>query len=202
MDKDENVIEIYESTMDAEKITNIDRGVYRNVAITNNLLLVVIFGNMRKRWVKISYNFNIFCYDFEVYSKINWFCVTFINYYNDSDETVIVNNRQELIDFYEKHKNDVFISYNGRQYDTGIWKGLLDGMNVGYVNDKIIKENKKPFQVVKNYRKYQLYDYDAIIKDKSLKVCEAFMGDDIRETEVDFNIDRPLTKRNSANFIL
>ena len=80
-----------------------------------------------------------------------------------------MNNRQELIDFYEKHKNDVFISYNGRQYDTGIWKGLLDGMNVGYVNDKIIKENKKPFQVVKNYRKYQLYDYDAIIKDKSLK---------------------------------
>lgn len=106
-----------------------------------------------------------------------------------------MNNRQELIDFYEKHKNDVFISYNGRQYDTGIWKGLLDGMNVGYVNDKIIKENKKPFQVVKNYRKYQLYDYDAIIKDKSLKVCEAFMGDDIRETEVDFNIDRPLTKK-------
>lgn len=106
-----------------------------------------------------------------------------------------MNNRQELIDFYEKHKNDVFISYNGRQYDTGIWKGLLDGMNVGYVNDKIIKENKKPFQVVKNYRKYQLYDYDAIIKDKSLKVCEAFMGDDIRETEVDFNIDRPLTEK-------
>lgn len=106
-----------------------------------------------------------------------------------------MNNRQELIDFYEKHKNDVFISYNGRQYDTGIWKGLLDGMNVGYVNDKIIKENKKPFQVVKNYRKYQLYDYDAIIKDKSLKVCEAFMGDDIRETEVDFNIDKPLTEK-------
>ena len=67
-------------------------------------------------------------------------------------------------------------------------------MNVGYVNDKLIKEGKKPFQVVKNAKKYPLNDYDTILKDKSLKQLEAFMGDDIRETEVDFNIDRPLTQ--------
>ena len=67
-------------------------------------------------------------------------------------------------------------------------------MNVGYVNDKIIKEGKKVFQVVKNAKNYQLYDYDCVLKDKSLKQLEAFMGDDIRETEVNFDIDRPLTK--------
>ena len=67
-------------------------------------------------------------------------------------------------------------------------------MNVGYVNDKLIKEGKKPFQVVKNAKNYPLNDYDTILKDKSLKQLEAFMGDDIRETEVDFNIDRPLTE--------
>ena len=131
-----------------------------------------------------------------MYSAIpggGWFCVTFINYEDRSNEIVIVNNRDELIDFYNKHKDDIFISYNGRQYDTGIFKGILDGMNVGYVNDKLIKEGKKPFQVVKNAKNYPLNDYDAILKDKSLKQLEAFMGDDIRETEVDFNIDRPLT---------
>lgn len=137
----------------------------------------------------------IYCYDFEVFSKINWFCVTFINYNNDNDKTVIINDRDKLIEYYNLHKNDIFVSYNGRQYDTGIFKGILDGMNVGYVNDKIIYEGKKPFQVVKNFRKYQLNDYDAMVKDKSLKVCEAFMGDDIRETQVDFNIDRPLTDK-------
>ena len=99
-----------------------------------------------------------------------------------------------MTDFYNEHKDDIFISYNGRQYDTGIFKGILDGMNVGYVNDKLIKEGKKPFQVVKNAKKYPLNDYDTILKDKSLKQLEAFMGDDIRETEVDFNIDRPLTE--------
>lgn len=133
-------------------------------------------------------------YDFEVYSKINWFCVTFINYEDRNKEVVIVNDRAKLIEFYKSHKDDIFISYNGRQYDTGIFKGILDGMNVGYVNDKLIKEGKKPFQVVKNAKKYPLNDYDTILKDKSLKQLEAFMGDDIRETEVDFNIDRPLTQ--------
>lgn len=133
-------------------------------------------------------------YDFEVYSKINWFCVTFINYEDRNKEVVIVNDRAKLIEFYNAHKDDIFISYNGRQYDTGIFKGIMDGMNVGYVNDKLIKEGKKPFQVVKNAKKYPLNDYDTILKDKSLKQLEAFMGDDIRETEVDFNIDRPLTE--------
>lgn len=136
----------------------------------------------------------IWGYDFECYSRINWWCVTFINYQDRNNIITIINNRQLLIQFYELHKDEIFVSYNGRQYDTGIFKGILDGMNVGYVNDKLIKEGKKPFQVVKNHKKYPLNDYDAILKDKSLKQLEAFMGDDIRETEVDFNIDRPLTE--------
>lgn len=138
----------------------------------------------------------IWGYDFEVYSAIpggGWFCVTFTNYEDRKNKIVIINDRAKLTGFYNNHKDDIFISYNGRQYDTGIFKGILDGMNVGYVNDKLIKEGKKPFQVVKNAKKYSLNDYDTILKDKSLKQLEAFMGDDIRETEVDFNIDRELT---------
>lgn len=136
----------------------------------------------------------IWGYDFECYSRISWWCVTFINYKDRNNIITIINNRQLLIQFYELRKDEIFVSYNGRQYDTGIFKGILDGMNVGYVNDKLIKEGKKPFQVVKNHKNYPLNDYDAILKDKSLKQLEAFMGDDIRETEVDFNIDRPLTE--------
>lgn len=138
----------------------------------------------------------IWGYDFEVFSAIpggGWFCVTFINYEDRKNKIVIINDRVKLTEFYNNYKDDIFISYNGRQYDTGIFKGILDGMNVGYVNDKLIKEGKKPFQVVKNAKKYPLNDYDTILKDKSLKQLEAFMGDDIRETEVDFNINRELT---------
>lgn len=136
----------------------------------------------------------IYGYDFEVYSKINWFCVTFINYANRDDRITIINDRLELIDFYDRHKDCVIVSYNGRQYDTGIYAGTLDGLKVGLVNDEIIKNGKKPAQAVKNIKHYQINDYDCIIKDKSLKQLEAFMGDDIRETQVDFDIDRPLTE--------
>lgn len=143
-----------------------------------------------------KYPFSIWCYDFEVFSKVpcgGWWCVNFRDYFERDKVITIINNRNEFLQFYNEHKNDVFISYNGRQYDTGIWKALLSGMNVGYANDKFIKEGKKVFQVVKNAKEYQLFDYDAIIKDRSLKVLEAFMGDDIRETDVPFDIDRPLT---------
>ena len=136
----------------------------------------------------------IYGYDFEVYSKINWFCVTFINYVDRNNIKTIINNRQELIDFYNSHSDCVFVSYNGRQYDTGIFAGILGGISVGKVNDDIILRGKKPFQAVRNFNKYQLNDYDCIVKDKSLKQLEAFMGDDIRETEVDFNIERNLTE--------
>ena len=57
-----------------------------------------------------------------MYSKINWFCVTFINHEDRTNEIVVVNDKQKLTDFYNKHKDDIFISYNGRQYDTGIFK--------------------------------------------------------------------------------
>lgn len=138
----------------------------------------------------------IWGYDFEVFSKVpngGWWCVTFINYNDRSNKITIINDKSKLVDFYNLHKDDIFVSYNGRQYDVGIFKGILSGMTVSYVNDKLIQEGKKPFQVVKNFKKYPLNDYDAILKDKSLKQLEAFMGDDIRETEVDFDIDRPLT---------
>ena len=139
----------------------------------------------------------IFGYDFEVLSSVpggGWFCVTFINYEDRSKEITIINDRNKLLDFYNNYKDCIFISYNGRQYDTGIFKSILEGSSFAIANDKLIKEGKKPFQVVKNFKKYQLYDYDTIRKDASLKQLEAFMGDDIRETEVPFDLEREPTE--------
>ena len=42
-------------------------------------------------------------------------------------------------------------------------------------------------------RKIQLFNYDIMIdKTKGLKQLEGFMGNDIRETSVNFNIERKL----------
>lgn len=104
-----------------------------------------------------------------------------------------MNNPKELIEFYNENKNSIFVGYNSRQYDQFILKSILSGMNPGYVNDELISFGKKGFQVVKGANRYPLNNYDCILKDKSLKQLEAFMGDVIKESDVPFDIDRPLT---------
>lgn len=75
-----------------------------------------------------------------------------------------------------------------------MFKGILDGMNAGFINEQLITYGKKGFQVVKNGNKYPINNYDTILKDKSLKQLEAFMGSTIKETDVPFDIDRQLTQ--------
>lgn len=129
-----------------------------------------------------------------MFSKINWWCVTFIK--KDSEDiTTIINDRNQLINYYLLHEDDIFVGYNSRMYDQYIFKGILDGMNPSYVNDQLISYNKKGYQIVKNAKKYHLNNYDCILKDKSLKQLEGFMGSEIKESDVPFDIDRPLTKK-------
>lgn len=144
----------------------------------------------------------IYGYDFEVFSKINWWCVTFIDDDNLENITTIINDRNALINFYNENKNAIFCGYNSRQYDQYLFKGILDDMNPSYVNDQLIMFDKKGFQVVKNAKKYPLNNYDVILKDKSLKQLEAFMGDMIKETDVPFDIDRSLTEEEIKQIIL
>ncbi len=129
-----------------------------------------------------------------MFSKINWWCVTFINRENQDNIITIINDREKLQRFYNENKDSIFVGYNSRQYDQFLFKGILDGVNPSYINDELIMSGKKGFQVVRNAKKYHLNNYDCILKDKSLKQLEAFMGDMIKETDVPFDIDRPLTE--------
>lgn len=106
-----------------------------------------------------------------------------------------------MSEFYGKQKNAIFVGYNSRQYDQFIFKGILDGVNPSYINDQLIIGGKKGFQVVRNAKNYHLNNYDVILKDKSLKQLEAFMGDMIKETDVPFDIDRSLTEEEVQQII-
>jgi len=146
-------------------------------------------------------DYKIWGYDFECYSKINWWCCTFIEYENPDNIITIVNNRGELLEFYDKYKDDVFVGYNSRSYDQYIFKGILDNMNPSYINDELIYYKKKGYEVVKNAWKYQLNNYDCILKDKSLKQLEAFGGYNILEASVPFDTDEPLTDEEVKEII-
>jgi hypothetical protein len=130
-------------------------------------------------------------YDFEVF-KYDWL-VVFINH-ETRERTLIINNQEELNKFYNKHKEDIFVGYNSRGYDQFIIKAILYGIDPYYVTDQIINKNKKGYKIIKNMDEYSINNFDIATGFHSLKQLEGFMGSRIKETDVPFDIDRPLTK--------
>jgi DNA polymerase elongation subunit (family B) len=106
---------------------------------------------------------------------------------------VIVNDRDKLITFYNDHKDDIWCGYNSRGYDQYIMKGILLGMDPYDISKHIIQDHKPGWQYSNDFRKIQLYNYDVMTTFHGLKQLEGFMGNDIRETTVPFNINRKLT---------
>lgn len=130
-------------------------------------------------------------YDFEIFSQ-DWL-VVIINPVTKT-ETVIVNDRDKLQDYYDNHKNEIWIGYNSSRYDQYILKGILCGFDPKKINDFIIVEGKGGWSFSQALRKIPLINYDVSTRlDGGLKSLEGFMGNDIRETTVDFTLDRKLT---------
>lgn len=129
-------------------------------------------------------------YDFEVF-LYDW-CVTIINPI-ENRETIICNNKAELKRYYREHRDEVWVGYNSRNYDVFILKGILLGMNPKKINDDLVIKGLKGWQISEDFKSIKLVNFDIYTKN-SLKVIEGFMGADIRETEVDFNLNRKLTR--------
>ena len=114
------------------------------------------------------YPYSLNFYDFEVF--VHDWCVTIINPI-EKIMTVIVNDVGALKRYYKKHQNQFWVGYNSRNYDTFIMKG---------------------WQINRDFKNVKFLNFDIYTKN-SLKTLEGFMGNDIRETEVDFNLQRKLT---------
>ena len=130
-------------------------------------------------------------YDFEVFAH-DWL-VVIINLY-EKTETVIVNDKEKLENYYESHKNEIWVGYNNNHYDQYIMKAILCDFDPKEVNDFIIKDGKQGWQFSSLFRKITMYNYDTMFRsDRGLKALEGFMGNNIKETSVPFDIDRKLT---------
>lgn len=138
-------------------------------------------------------------YDFEVF-KYDWLVVII----NPVDKTVttIVNDKDQLQKYYDDHKKEIWIGYNNRRYDQYILKAILCGFNPKEINDFIIVQNKHGFQFSTLLRQFPFINFDTMMRtDTGLKPLEGFLGNDIKETDVDFNIDRKLTTKEIAQTI-
>ena len=109
-------------------------------------------------------------------------------------ENVIVNNKRELEQLYYSYKNDIWVGFNCRDYDQYILKAILCGFNPKEVNDWIIVKDRKGWEFSSLLRKYPLNLFDTMPNPPiGLKTLEGFLGNNIHETSVPFDIDRKLT---------
>lgn len=132
-------------------------------------------------------------YDFEVF-KYDWLVVVID--VTRKKEHVIINNPDELKALYEANKNDIWVGFNNRHYDQYIMKGILLGMNPKQINDFIVVQGGEGWQFSNAFNKVPMINYDVMPNPPvGLKTLEAFLGSNIKETEVPFDINRPLTKK-------
>lgn len=132
-------------------------------------------------------------YDFEVF-KYDWMVVII----NPIEKTVteIVNDPAALLEYYEKCKDEIWIGYNNKSYDQYIFKAILCGFDPKKVNDHIIKKKLPGWRFSNLFRQFPMINYDVMqANDGGLKSLEGFMGNDIQETSVPFDIDRKLTQK-------
>jgi DNA polymerase len=129
-------------------------------------------------------------YDFETF-EYDWLVV--LKNPENKTTTKIHNDVHGLLNYYENNKNDIWVGYNSRSYDQFILKSILCGFNPKKMNDWIIVKGKSGWQFNSMMREFPVLNYDVMTTMHSLKQLEGYMGNNIHETSVPFDIKRPLT---------
>lgn len=132
-------------------------------------------------------------YDFEVF-KEDWLVVVIDMM--KKEEHVIINDPAALEKLHSENVNEIWVGFNSRHYDQYIFKGILCGFDPKKINDYIIVKGNPGWKFSSLLRNVKLINYDVMTNiDRGLKTFEGFMGNDIRESSVPFDIDRKLTTK-------
>lgn len=137
----------------------------------------------------------ILIFDFEVF-RYDWLFVAMD--LETEQFTIIENDIDNMIEFYNNNINNIWVGYNCKNYDKYILQAIINGVNPKLVNDYII-DGGNGWELFRDRLDINLYD--CMIMGKSLKQLESYFGVDIRESEIDFNLDRPLTDKERASNI-
>lgn len=136
----------------------------------------------------------MFVFDCEVF-KYNWLFV--FKKVSTGEYTIILDDEDGLRNFYEENQKSLFIGFNNKAYDNIIFKGILSKVDPAEITRMIIG-GKQRYLVQKalGIKDYKLISMDLMqdILGMSLKEAEGYMCMSIEESNVDFEIDRPLTK--------
>lgn len=140
----------------------------------------------------------IYIYDIEVFKKDNLF--VFRDYFT-KEWTVIHNDLDALRKFYLANRDSLFVGYNSHSYDSNVMRAYLQGKNPFHVSKAIIESDDRALAYkMFDTKKTPLFGMDLYQDNRgfSLKEHSAFMGINIKETEVDFDLDRELTEEEQV----
>lgn len=134
--------------------------------------------------------------DVEVF-KYDWI-VVFLD--TSSGEFAVFHNDNQGVRDYLSQPGVIFCGFNNKHYDNPVLKAICCGADptlVKSINDFIIVEDRPGWEhwfIQQNRFWFDSFDLmDDTQVGTSLKHIEAHMGWNIEETQVDFDIDRPLT---------
>jgi hypothetical protein len=138
---------------------------------------------------------NLYIFDCEVFAH-DWL---FVFKDKQTKERIIIHNDSEAIKQFMTAE-PWLAGFNNKHYDQFILKAVLMDMTpeqVKEINDAIIVHGKNGWEIPELRECSTYFDQYDLMDDcqmgLSLKAIEAHLGMDIRETTVDFNIDRPLS---------
>ena len=145
----------------------------------------------------------MFIFDCEVFAY-DWL---FVFKDVETGEYTIIHNDNEAVKQFMA-RSPILGGFNNKHYDNHILKAVLcdaDPQQVKEINDFIILKGHNGWEneFLSQYRVYfESFDLmDDCLVGLSLKAIEAHLGIPIEESEVDFDIDRPLTEEELSSTI-
>lgn len=136
----------------------------------------------------------ILLYDIEIFKKDELF--VFRDYF--TKEWIVINNDlNALRKFYLEYRDSLFIGYNNASYDDNVMRATLQGKKSYHISKTIISNDDRAAQYkMYDMKKTPLFSMDLYQDNRgySLKEHSAFLGINIKETQVDFDMDRELTE--------
>lgn len=135
---------------------------------------------------------NLIIFDFEVFRYDTLLGYGMVNVKDGSCEYKQTWSLDEMRELYNTYgNNSIWIGWNSNRYDDLIFEAIVKNTTSPFVKSKeLIGSKYKPFA------RFPFFGYDLLngfLNPPSLKLTEALEGDSIDTTDVDFDIQRPLT---------
>lgn len=132
----------------------------------------------------------IIIFDFEVFKYDTLLGAYLVDENNNIVSLFQSWDLNEIKEFWETYKHDLWVGWNNWFYDNLILEAIIKGQDPYLMSKNIINAKYKP------WGNLPIISYDLMNcrqKKLSLKLTELIAGKNIHTSEVDFNIDRPLT---------